>query len=200
MGKPLHVGIFLFNEVELLDFAGPFEVFTVTAELSDDQLFKVFTITEDGKQISTVNGLRVVPDYGFANHLPIDLLIVPGGAGTKNEMTKASVLKWVREQYEISQITMTVCSGTRILGKLGLLDHLEIITHHEVIADMKEISPKAIIKGNARYTDNGKILTSAGISAGIELSLYVVDKLFGKVVADKTAIYIEYGNWKKLCK
>lgn len=198
MKKPLNVGIFLFNEVEVLDFAGPFEVFSVTAELSDYQLLKVFTITEDGGEICAVNGLRVVPDYNFTNHLPIDVLVVPGGAGTKIEMTKASVLNWLKEQYETSQITMSVCSGTRLLGELDLLNGLEMTTHHEVIADMREIAPKAIIKENARYTDNGKILTSAGISAGIELSLHVVDKLFGKETADKTAIYMEYGDWRTL--
>jgi transcriptional regulator GlxA family with amidase domain len=198
MDKQLSVGIFLFNEVELLDFAGPFEVFTVTDELNDYRFFNVFTITESGGGIRTVNGLQVVPDYDFTNHPPIDVLIVPGGAGTKIEMTKEPVLKWLKEQYEISQSTMSVCSGTRLLGKLGLLDNMEIITHHEVIADMKELAPKAIIKENARFTDNGKILTSAGISAGIELSLYVVKKLFGQTIADKTAVYMEYGKWKKL--
>lgn len=198
MDKPLSVGIFLFNEVELLDFAGPFEVFTVTAELNNHRFFNVFTITENGGQIRTVNGLRVVPDYDFTNHPPIDLLIVPGGAGTKAEMIKESVLKWLKAQYETSEHTMSVCSGTRLLGKLGLLDHMEMVTHHEVITEMKEIAPKAIIKEDARFTDNGRILTSAGISAGIELSLYVVEKLYGKKIADKTAIYMEYGNWKDL--
>ncbi|MBP2651726.1 MAG: DJ/PfpI family protein [Firmicutes bacterium] len=194
MNKKLNVGIFLFNEIELLDFAGPFEVFTVTAELNDFKFFNVFTITESGRKIRTVNGLRVVPDFNFKNHPPIDLLIVPGGAGTKSEMNKASVLKWLKEQYGTSQKTMSVCSGTRLLGKLGLLDNMEIITHHEVIADMKEIAPTAIIKENVRFTDNGKILTSAGISAGIDLSLYVVEKLYGKKIANKTAIYMEYDN------
>lgn len=198
MDKPLAVGIYLFNEVELLDFAGPFEVFSVTAELNNYRLFNVFTITENGGQIRTVNGLRVGPDYNFTNHPPIDLLIVPGGAGTKGEMTKEPVLKWLKEQYETSQNTMSVCSGTRLIGKLGLLDNMEMITHHEVIEDMKNIAPRAIIKKDARFTDNGKILTSAGITAGIELSLYVVEKLYGKKIADKTIIYMEYGNWKKL--
>lgn len=198
MDKQLSVGIFLFNEVELLDFAGPFEVFSVTDEINDFRFFNVITITENGGEIRTVNGLRVVPDYNFANHPPIDLLVVPGGAGTKIEMTKEPVLKWLKAQYETSQNTMSVCSGTRLLGKLGLLDDLDIITHHEVITDMKEIAPKAIIKEDARFTDNGKILTSAGISAGIELSLYLVEKIHGKKIADKTAIYMEYGNWKNL--
>ncbi len=193
-----NVGIFLFNKVELLDFTGPYEVFSVASELHNYQLFKVFTITEDGREIQTVNGLQVMPDFSFGNHPNIDLLIVPGGAGTKVETTKQPVLSWLKKQYETSQITMSVCSGTRLLGKLSLLDNLEIVTHHEVIADMKRISPLAIIKENVRFIDNGKILTSAGISAGIDLALYVVAKLYDQTIADKTAVYMEYGDWEKL--
>lgn len=192
----LNIGIFLFNDIELLDFAGPYEVFSVATELQDNALFNVFTITEDGAGIRSVNGLRVMPDYDFKNHPQIDVLVVPGGNGTKIEMTKDTVLQWLKEQYTHSQITMSVCSGTRLLGKIGLLDNLKITTHHEVIADMRMIVPSAMIEENVKFVDNGKILTSAGISAGIELSLYVVAKLFGKEVANKAAAYMEYGDWK----
>ena len=194
----LNIGIFLFNDVELLDFAGPYEVFSVATELQDNALFNVFTITEDGAGIRSVNGLKVMPDYDFKNHPQIDVLVVPGGNGTKIEMTKDTVLQWLKEQYTHSQITMSVCSGTRLLGKIGLLNNLKITTHHEVIADMKMIVPTAMIEENVKFVDNGKILTSAGISAGIELSLYVVAKLFGKEVANKAAVYMEYGNWENL--
>lgn len=194
----LNIGIFLFNDIELLDFAGPYEVFSVATELQDNPLFNVFTITEDGAGIRSVNGLRVTPDYDFKNHPQIDVLVVPGGNGTKIEMTKDTVLQWLKEQYTHSQITMSVCSGTRLLGNIGLLDNLKITTHHEVIADMKMIVPSAMIEENVKFVDNGKILTSAGISAGIELSLYVVAKLFGKEVANKAAVYMEYGDWKNL--
>lgn len=194
----LNVGIFLFNDIELLDFAGPYEVFSVATEIQKNALFNVFTITEDGAGIRSVNGLRVIPDYDFNNHPHIDVLIVPGGNGTKIEMTKDAVLLWLKEQYNHSQITMSVCSGTRLLGKLGLLDNLKITTHHEVVADMKMIVPTVMIEEKVKFVDNGKILTSAGISAGIELSLYVVAKLFGKEVANKAAIYMEYGDWENL--
>lgn len=192
----LNIGIFLFNDIELLDFAGPYEVFSVATELQDNALFNVFTITEDGAGVRSVNGLRVMPDYDFKNHPQIDVLVVPGGNGTKIEMTKDTVLQWLKEQYTHSQITMSVCSGTRLLGKIGLLDNLKITTHHEVIADMRMIVPSAMIEENVKFVDNGKILTSAGISAGIELSLYVVAKLFGNEVANKAAVYMEYGDWK----
>lgn len=128
----------------------------------------------------------------------IDILVVPGGTGTKSEMLKEDVLEWIKRNHSNSKITMSVCSGARLLGKLGLLDGLECTTHHEVIEHLQEIAVKAVIKTDKRFTDNGKILTSAGISAGIDLSLHIVGKLYGADVASKTRIYMEYGDWEKL--
>ncbi len=194
----LNVGIFLFDDIELLDLAGPYEVFSVTSELNDYQLFKVFTITQDGREIKTVNGLKVLPDYSFDNHPAIDILVIPGGVGTKLEMNKPAVLEWIDRNYQSSQLTFSVCSGARILGKLGLLDNLESTTHHEVIPHLQEIAPRTIINRRSRFIDNGRILTSAGISAGIDLSLYGVEKLYGVKVKNKTIVYMEYGDWEKL--
>lgn len=193
-----NVGIFLFNDVELLDFAGPYEVFSVTSELNNYELFKVFTITQDGKEIKSVNGLKVIPDFSFDNHPNIDILLIPGGEGTKCEMLKKDVLKWIREIYDNSMITMSVCSGARLLGKLGLLDNLECTTHHEVMDNLQKIAPKAIIKNDKRFIDNSKLLTSAGISAGIDSSMYITKKLYGNDISNKTRIYMEYGNWNSL--
>ena len=186
------VGIFLFNDVEVLDFAGPFEVFSVTSELNEYSLLNVFTITHDGKIITTVNGLKVQPDYSFDLHPQIDILVIPGGVGSKREIEDRKTLEWVKKNYLTSKITFSVCSGARILGKLGLLDGLRSITHHEVISHLKEIAPLAIIDTDSRYIDNGKIMTSAGISAGIDLSLHIVNKLFGVDIERKTIEYMEY--------
>lgn len=194
----INVGIFIFNEVEVLDFAGPFEVFSVTSELNDYQLFRVFTISHDGLSIKAVNGLSVNPDYSFEDHPEIDILVIPGGVGTKKEMEKKNVLSWISKCYEKSQLTFSVCSGARILGKLGLLDDKESITHHEVIPHLKEIAPLTIVNHEKRFIDCGKIMTSGGISAGIDISLYIVEKLYGKTVKDKTIEYMEYGDWKNL--
>ncbi|AZO95121.1 DJ-1/PfpI family protein [Halocella sp. SP3-1] len=193
----LNVGVFLFDKVELLDFAGPYEVFSVTSELNDNNLFKVFTISQDGNIIKTVNGLQIITDYSFKNHPKIDILIIPGGEGTKSEINKHTVLKWLNRNYGKSKITFSVCSGARLLGRLGLLDNLESITHHEVIPHLQKIAPKTIINKNMRFIDNGKLMTSAGISAGIDLSLYIVEKLCGKKIKNKTKVYMEYEDWKK---
>lgn len=194
----LNVGIYLFNKIELLDFAGPFEVLSVTSELNDYRLFKVFTITEDGNSIKTVNGLQVMPDYSFQDHPQIDIFIIPGGVGTKSEMNKQSVMKWLQKNYDTSKITASVCSGARLLGQLGLLDNLESITHHEVIPHLQEIAPKTTINKSKRFIDNSKVMTAAGISAGIDLSLYIVEKLYGTEIRNKTVVYMEYGDWERL--
>lgn len=193
-----NVGIFLFNDIELLDFAGPYEVFSVTSELNEYQLFKVFTISSDSYEIKSVNGLRVVPDFSFANHPPIDILVIPGGVGTRAEINKREVLDWINKTSKNSQITMSVCSGARILGILGLLDHLESTTHHEVVEHLKEIAPNTIISQGKRFIDNKNIMTAGGISAGIDLSLHIVKKIHGEAIVNKTIRYMEYGDWQSL--
>ncbi len=186
------VGILLFEDVELLDFAGPYEVFSVTNELNDFRLFETFTVSEKGEVIKTVNGLRVISDYSVNDCPPIDILIIPGGVGARKVLNNLKLLNWVKASFDKSEITFSVCSGAMITGKTGLLDNIGYTTHHEVFDDMAEIAPGAILTGDKRFVDNGKIMSSAGISAGIDLSLYIVEKLHGKAVMEKTASYLEY--------
>jgi transcriptional regulator GlxA family with amidase domain len=196
--KKYSVGIFLFDDVEVLDFAGPFEVFSVTSQLNNYEPFSVFTISETGEEINAVNGLNILPDFSFEDHPDIDILIIPGGDGTRELINKQVVIDWVNEISHGSEITMSVCSGARILAKAGLLDGHNSITHHEVIKDVKNITSETNILEGKRFVDEGKIMTSGGITAGIDLSLHVVEKLFGKSMARETVIYMEYGDWRKL--
>lgn len=193
-----NVGLFLFDDIELLDFAGPYEVFSVTSELSDYTLFRVFSVSEDGEEIRTVNGLKVKPDFAFDNHPPIDILVIPGGVGTKKEMDKSAIVEWIRWNSDRAKMTVSVCSGARILARMGLLDGMEITTHHEVFDDIRRIAPRATLNQKARFVDNGRILTAGGISAGIDVALHIVRKLHGDQVADRTARYMEYGDWQAL--
>ena len=193
-----NVGIYLFNEVEVLDFAGPFEVFSVSSELQNHTLFNVFTFAEKPEIVKAVNGLQVMPDYDFSNCPHIDILCIPGGNGTNAEILKATVLENIDQKAKTADITFSVCSGARILAKLGLLDGIKITTHHEVVDSVASIAPKTIIDKEARFTDHGNILTSGGISAGIDLSFHIVEKLYGKKVTDTTQVYMEYGNWREL--
>ena len=194
----LNVGILVFNGVGLLDFAGPYEVFTVTSKLNHKQFFNTFTISRDGKEIQTVDGLKIVPDYSFDNHPSIDILIIPGGEGTKVEMNELQILQWIRRNYEKSQVTASVCSGALILGKIGLLDDLESITHHEDIDELQEIAPQTTINRQSRFVSYGKVMTSAGSSAGIDLALYIVKKFCGAEIGNKTIVYLEYGQWQNI--
>ncbi len=194
----LNVGILVFNGVGLLDFAGPYEVFTVTSKLNDKQFFNTFTISRDGKEIQTVDGLKIVPDYSFENHPSVDILIIPGGEGAKVEMNELQILQWIRRNYEQSQVTASVCSGALILGKIGLLDDLESITHHEDIDELQEIAPQTTINRQNRFVSYGKVMTSAGSSAGIDLALYIVKKFCGAEIGNKTIVYLEYGQWQNI--
>ncbi len=192
----LTVGIYLFNKVELLDFAGPYEVFSVTAELNQYRMFQVFTLSEDGRPIQTINGLKAMVDYSFDNHPPIDLLVIPGGVGTRKEVNNDKVIQWIKQVHKNGHITMSVCSGSILLGKAGLLEDLEAVTHHEVFHLLEKASPRTRINRDKRWIDNDRVMTSAGISAGIDLSLHVVEKLYGADIKKKTVTYMEYGDWK----
>lgn len=193
-----NVGILIFDNIELLDFAGPFEVFSVTNQLNDYKLCNTFTFSETGVPIKSVNGLHVIPDYSIHTCPDIDILIIPGGGGTKKLIENKELLSWINDKYQKSEITFSICSGARLLAKLGLLDNLEFTTHHEVFEDVQKIAPKAILVKAKRFIDNGKLMTSAGISAGIDLSLHVIEKLYGKTTVTRTIKYMEYGDWEHI--
>jgi len=189
-----NAGIFIFNDIELMDFAGPFEVFSVANELEKYTLCNTFTFAEEIDSVTSVNGLKVIPDYSFENCPDIDILIIPGGIGTVKLLDNSTVLDFILSAQRKSEITFSVCSGARILAKLGLLDGLSYTTHHEVFDDIISLAPHAIPVRGTRFVDNGKIMTSAGISAGIDLSLHVIGKLFGQSCEEKTRAYMEYGE------
>jgi transcriptional regulator GlxA family with amidase domain len=187
------VGIFIFDDAEVLDFAGPFEVFSVTSQLNNYEPFEVFTVAKSKHPVSAVNGLSINPDYDFKNHPTIDVLIVAGGQGTRNVLQDATVLQWISKVHTTTQITASICSGARLLGKLGLLNDKPFCTHHGVYEHMKELVPSAIPQPEKRFVQTSeRVYTSGGISAGIDLSLHLVEKMLGKDTARATAEYMEY--------
>lgn len=187
-----NVAILLFDDVEVLDFAGPFEVFSVTAELNNYNLLNVFTVAEQQANIIAKNGLTVLPKFSISNTPKIDVLVIPGGDGAKKILDNEVVLNWINTIHKSTEITMSVCSGATILGKLGLLNEQPYCTHHQVYERMEKLAPTAIAQKDKRYVAAGKIYTSGGISAGIDLSFHLVAQFFGKAVAQKTAQYMEY--------
>lgn len=186
------VAILLFDEIEVLDFAGPFEVFAVTDELSDHQLFRVVTVAPEQRAIRARNGLSVNPDHALADCPRPDILIVPGGFGTRALLKNQVVLDWIKAINATAEIVASVCTGSVVLGRAGLLDGLKATTHHECFELLRTHAPRTTIVETDRFLDNGRILTAAGISAGIDMSLHLVARLHGAAVAEKTARYMEY--------
>ena len=189
-----NVAILLFPEVEVLDFAGPFEVFAVTDELHGYSVFNVYTVADAPSPIRARNGLRLVPDYALNDCPPPHILIVPGGFGTRRLLEQPPILAWVRARAAAAELTLSVCTGSLVLAKAGLLDGLRATTHHECFDLLRDLAPRTEIVETERFIDNGRILTAAGISAGIDCSLHAVARLLGAPAATATARYMEYGR------
>jgi transcriptional regulator GlxA family with amidase domain len=187
-----NVAILVFDDVEVLDFAGPFEVFAVTDELRGHEAFSVVTVAVGAGPIRARNGLKVVPDVVLADCPPPAILIVPGGAGTRALLGHDVLNGWIQDRSRAADITMSVCTGSLLLARAGLLDGLRATTHHEVVDVLRLLAPRAIVDPGARFHDNGRILTAAGISAGIDCSLHIVGRLLGDDAAAATAAYMEY--------
>ncbi|NQX85323.1 MAG: DJ-1/PfpI family protein [Flavobacteriaceae bacterium] len=196
MNEKRNIRILIFDNAEVLDFAGPFEVFSVTSELNNFEPFDVFTVGENLTPICTVNGLSVNPKYNLSNCPRIDVLIIAGGSGIRKLMKNKKVLDWIYKVHQISELTTSICSGARLLGVLGLLDDKPYCTHHEVYEHMKEIVPTGKPQQEQRFVNTGRIYTSGGISAGIDLSFHIVEKLLGKKTSTQTATYMEYDRGK----
>jgi len=192
------VGILIFDDVEVLDFCGPFEVFSVArpiGEHSDEfKLFTVVTIAEEDKIITWRGGLLVKPHATIENHPQLDILVIPGGLGTRRERHNSRLLDWIVQQDQHTNLTTSVCTGAFLLAERGLLDHRQATTHWSSIEWMQSTYPAIEMMADARVVDQGHIITSAGISAGIDMSLHVVSRLYGIDVAEWTARGMEY-DW-----
>lgn len=187
-----HVVILLFPDAEVLDFCGPFEVFSVAARWSDPPAFLVATATEAPGPVRAKNGLSVNPDFLLETCPPPDLLLVPGGIGTRKEMNNPAVLEWIKRHSEKAELVLSVCTGSLLLAKAGLLDGLAATTHHGALDLLRQVAPRTVVHDDRRYVDNGKVVTSAGVAAGIDTALYVVARLLGAETATKTARHMEY--------
>ncbi len=190
--KKKNLAILIFDDVEVLDFAGPFEVFSVTNELNEYKLLSVYTIALTEGPVLAKNGLMVVADYTLENCPKPDYLIIPGGSGTRALLKKESFISWVAKTASGCDHLLSVCSGSLVLAVTGLLNGFSATTHHQVLDELAALAPETRVVRNRHFVDNGKIITSAGVAAGIDMSLYMVEKLYGKNMAVKTAKYIEY--------
>ena len=189
---PKNLAILIFPEVEVLDFCGPFEVFSVANRFTSPAAFNVFTVAEKPGPILARNGLSVNPRCRLDDCPVPDILLVPGGQGTRTEMHNAALVAWVKAQAEQAELMLSVCTGALLLAKAGLLDGLEAATHHGAVDLLRQVAPHTSVRSDRRYVDNGRVICSAGIAAGIDMSLHVVARLAGAEIARQTAEQMEY--------
>jgi len=194
--RSIEVGILIFPDVEELDFTGPLEVFSVAGRIVRGQRhppFRVSTIAADAAVVPARHGLAVLPRARFAEHPAPDLLIVPGGV-MDQPLGDRAALDWVRATTESAALTASVCTGAFMLAEIGLLDGLSATTHWEDIADLKRQYPRVNVLEDVPYVDEGAVVTSAGISAGIGMSLHLVGRILGRDAALRTARQMQY-DW-----
>lgn len=198
---PATVGILIFDEVEVLDFCGPFEVFSVARQPLDDDdgveraLYRVLTIAGRPEMVRCTGGLLVQPHHTIADHPPLDLLVVPGGRGAHRERENPALLAWITAQDRQTELTTSVCTGSFLLAAAGLLDGKRATTHWASIGWLREHHPAVAVVEDARFVDEGRIVTAAGISAGIDMALHVVARRNGRAAAEWTARRMEY-DWR----
>ncbi|HEV8693480.1 MAG TPA: DJ-1/PfpI family protein [Lysobacter sp.] len=182
----VHVGIVLFDGVQIIDFAGPYEVFGQAG-------FGVATVSPNGKPVTTSMGLTVTPDFAFANAPAFDVLLVPGG-DVDQASADPAVLDFIRQRSADAGQVLSVCTGAQILAAAGLLDGLKATTFHRALDDLATHYPKVTVVRDQRWVDNGKIITSAGLSSGIDAALHVVARRQSEDAARTTALHLEY-DW-----
>jgi transcriptional regulator GlxA family with amidase domain len=184
-----NIGILLFDDVEELDFGGPWEIFaflrTARPELCD-----VFTVSERGGQVRCAKGLRVLADHSFETAAPADVLIVPGGQGRRREVSNPRVIDFIKRYAGRAEVTASVCTGAFLLERAGLLNGRRATTYWAAMDELRALGTAIVVEG--RWVDDGNVFTAAGVSAGIDMSLYLVGKLWGPEVARFVQKGIEY--------
>ena len=195
------VGIYIFDEIEVLDLGGPFEVFSTAsrmkARLSSGAAkpFEVFTIADTIRLVRARGGLMVQPNFDITNHPAIYFFVIPGGVVTA-ELKRDAIIEWIARTATKASLTASVCTGAFLLAKAGLLRGKTITTHWEDIDDFHAMFPDIPVQGDQRRVDGGTVVTSAGISAGLDMSLHLVERLESEELAVRTARQMDY-DWKR---
>lgn len=191
------VGIVLFADIEVLDFCGPFEVFS-TIRLNEEKRredaspFEVLLVAETTAPVTTTGNMTVIPHYSFENCPRLDVLVVPGGWGTRRELNNPVMLDWLRARAGEVETLTAVCTGSMLLGFAGLLDGCHATTHWRSLDWMRDSFPSVVVEYDQHVVEDGRLFTSAGIAAGIDLALKVVARYFGEDMAQATARHMEY--------
>ncbi len=184
------IGFVLFEGAEELDFVGPWEVFTMVNAVAPDSV-ECYIASEKGGTITCAKGMRVLADYTFADAPRADIVLVPGGLATRKEQDNAAMLAFVKKLDGSSELTTSVCTGALILERAGLLEGKRATTHWLAIEDLKS-RPNVEVLTDTRFVDEGRIVTSSGVSAGIDMALHVVGRVWSPAVAMATQKAMEY--------
>ncbi|HEU0115772.1 MAG TPA: DJ-1/PfpI family protein [Thermomicrobiales bacterium] len=195
--QPQTVGILIFDDVEVLDACGPFEVFAMAsrrdpATENRAPLFRVLVVAERRDPVRCTGGLLIQPHHAIADCPPLDLLVVPGGLGTRRERSNPALLDWIAARSRAAALTTSVCTGAFLLAAAGLLDGRAATTHWASIERLRRAHPAIDVRADVRYVDEGPIVTAVGVAAGIDMALSVVARLHGPEVAAWTARQMEY--------
>lgn len=196
------VGIYIYDQVEVLDFAGPYEVFSTAnrvfqrTRLQASAPFQVALVGEARRTILARAGFPVEPHHTIDDHPPLDILLVPGGVH-EPELAKPRVIEWIARQHSKTGLTASVCTGAFLLAAARVLDGLEVTTHWEDCDDLERSFPALRVRRDARWIEHERVMTSAGISAGIDMALRIVARVAGQDLAERTARQMEY-DWKKM--
>ena len=192
----MNIGIYIYDQAEVLDFSGPFEVFSTASRVcQSSNPFDVFLISEVGNEVIARAGYKVISSYGFHNHPEMDVFIVVGGVYT-DEIKKPQVIEWIFNQAQKTPVVASICTGAFLLAKAKILNNQKVTTHWEDIADLRTMFPQLDVIENVRWVDGGNLITSGGISAGIDMSLHLVSKLHSPALAEQTAKQMEF-SWTK---
>ena len=186
----IRFGILLFDQVEELDFVGPFEVFGGLRLSGKD--VAVVSIAESTDAIRCANGLRVLPDFGFATAPALDVVLVPGGIGTRAQAKNAALLGWLRKAGEEATWITSVCTGAQLLHAAGFTSGRRITAPWAFVETLREEAGDAKVEGDVRYVADGNLVTAAGVSAGIDMALWLVGQIFDVETARATQRYIQY--------
>jgi transcriptional regulator GlxA family with amidase domain len=193
---PRNVAIVIYEGVEILDFAGPAEVLDAAGTFASPgggTALNVYTVSKSTKPLKSQGFITILPEYSIENAPRPDLVVVPGG-NSGSITNDPEFFAWVKGAAGKAEATLTVCTGAFVLAKAGYLDGKEITTWYGAIEKLRQQAPKAMVQPGRRFVDNGRFVTTAGVSAGIDGSLHLVARLFGRAVADQTARYMEY-HW-----
>jgi len=196
----LRVGIYLYPDVEVLDFAGPYEVFSTASRVArrlgagSAEPFAVLLVAAARGGVRARGGLTVLPDASFLDAGHLDVLLVPGGVHGP-ELDRPEVIGWLARAAADARLVASVCTGAFLLARAGLLTGLEVTTHWEDCADLQRAFPDLRVRDGVRWVEHDRVLTSAGISAGIDMSLRMVARLAGEELAERTARQMDY-SWR----